>query len=107
MNSLLENRAFEKGRFPERVQLSEPVLICYRMLRQCRAESATTLLFREDRIERQTIDGHKTGALRTPKPFAEYMLHILENDPWAAASVESIQDNGLKDLRLNLRKIDD
>ena len=32
---MLENRSLEKGRFPEQVKLSEPVLICYRMFRQC------------------------------------------------------------------------
>ena len=107
MNSPLKNHTLEKARIPEQVQLSEPVLTCYRVLRQCQTEGATTLLFFEDRIERQTIEGKKTGVLKTPKPFAEYMRHILENDPLTAASVGNIQGDGFRELQLNFKKIDD
>jgi len=84
MSRFSKEISFEKGKLPERVQLSEPVLICYRMLRRCLMEDAIYLIFFEDRIERRTIDGKITGRLKTPKPFASYMLHILENDPVVA-----------------------
>jgi hypothetical protein len=106
MNSPLENRLPEKRRFPRSkigVQLSEPVLICYRVLRRCETEGATVLHFFEDRIERQTAEGVKTGVLKTPLPFAPYMLHLLENDPTAADSVEGVFGDGLKELKLNLK----
>ena len=110
MNSPRENRLPEKHRFSEQIQLSEPVLICYRMLRRCEREGAAMLLFFEDRIERQTLDGKKTGVLKTPKPFARDMRHILEHDPIAADAVESVQGDGLRELKLNLKltsKMDD
>ena len=94
-----------KNRLPERVQLSEPVLICYRMLRRCQTEGASVLRFFENRIERQTTKGEKTGVLRTPKPFAAYMRHILENDPAAAGAVESVKVDGLNGLTLTLKSI--
>lgn len=100
MSRLSKEISFNKIKLPERVQLSEPVLICYRMLRICLTEDAISLLFFEDRIERRTIDGKITGRLKTPKPFANYMLHILENDPVVAASMESTKGDGTSELKV-------
>jgi hypothetical protein len=88
------------------VKISEPVLICYRMLRQCRKEGAQELIFFDNRIERRTLEGRKTGELKTPKPFAEYMRHILENDSLVADSVERIQEELLKGLQITLKTPD-
>ncbi|MBM3238307.1 hypothetical protein FJZ31_18605 [Candidatus Poribacteria bacterium] len=104
MNRLSKEISFDKRKLPERVQLNEPVLICYRMLRRCLMENATTLLFFEDKIERRTIGGKITGRLRTPKPFASYMLHILENDPVVAASVESTTGDGTSELKVAFKE---
>jgi len=103
MSRLLREISFDKGKLPEQMQLSEPVLICYRMLRRCTTENATYLMFFEDRIERRTIDGKMTGRLRTPKPFASYMLQILENDPVVAASVESTTGDGTSELKVTMK----
>lgn len=104
MSRLSKEISFNQEKLPERVELSEPVLICYRMLRRCLTEEETFLLFFEDRIERRTIGGKITGRLKTPKPFASYMLHILENDPIAAASVESTIDDGTSELKVTFKE---
>lgn len=104
MSRLSKEISFDKGKLPEQVQLSEPVLICYRMLRRCLTENATYLIFFEDRIERRTISGKIIGRLKTPKPFASYMLHILENDPVVAASVESTTANGTNELKVTFKE---
>jgi len=88
---------------PKQIQLSEPVLICYRMIKRCLAEDANVLLFQKDKIERRTIEGEIVGFLRTPKPFAKYMLHILEKDPLVAAYVKDAKGKDPNTLEIILK----
>ena len=66
-------------------------------------EEAAYLIFFEDRIERRTIDGKITGRLKTPQPFARYMLHILENDQFVATSVERTTVDGTNGLKITCK----